>query len=520
MRRTLPAAAAVCILTVIYVAKLDFSPVYLINDEVNSGLQAYSLATTGRGTAGERLPVYFAEPEFPAGRDPMNIYATALLLKAVPLSEVSVRLPSAIVGVVGVLLMYAAARPLFGSARSAIIAAALLAITPAYFILSRIGLPPVWPIPFMLGWLWSLATFSTSRQPWRLWLGAFLLGASCLAYLGAAAVAPFFLGGTLLWLYRIGERRPRCYALVLAGFAAPLLLVVYAALQHPSRFTDLFQYYGGEAASRMADAGVSSSSERSLTNFLAWQRRISTYWNYFNPNFLFIAGDDSPRYSTGHTGVFLLPFAILIPFGVRRLSAETGTTRLGWLIAAIFFCTPIVASLQSDLQIKRVLPMVPFGVLLAVAGFGAMTRSDRRWVRATAGVLAVVLPLQFAVFVVDYYTRYRLKSGAWRSGNLRGALIQVLHDAGGRDARVYLSAKIPNAQIYWRFYAIAEHMPPLADRAVVLDTTPANLAHVRSGSLLVAYTDEVRGTAAADWRLASSIYELDGPTFFSIYERR
>jgi hypothetical protein len=135
-------------------------------------------------------------------------------------------------------------------------------------------------------------------------------------------------------------------------------------------------------------------------------------------------------------------------------------------------------------------------------------------------VLAVALPLQFAAFMADYYTRYRLKSGAWRSGNLRGALTQVIRDVGDSDRRVYLSTKIPNAPIYWRFYAVAERRPALVDRPSLLDTTPANLARVPSRSLLVAYTDEVRGAAAANWRVAATIYELDGPTFFSIYERR
>jgi hypothetical protein len=306
---------------------------------------------------------------------------------------------------------------------------------------------------------------------------------------------------------------------VFGGFATPLLLVAYAMFQHPSRFADLFHYYGGEAASHLADTTSSPASERSLTNFVAWQHRVSTYWNYFNPTFLFLAGDDSPRYSTGHAGVFLLPFAVLIPFGLRRMSSATGT-RLGWLIAALFFCTPIVASLQSDLQIKRVLVIVPFGVLLAVAGLDAMSRSDRRWIRTTATVLAVAMLLQFAAFIVDYYTRYRLKSGAWRSGNLRGALTQVIRDVDGHDRRVYLSSKIPNAPIYWRFYAIADGTPALAERAAVLETTAANLARAPSHALLVAYTDELRGAAAADWRVAARIYELDGPTFFSIYERK
>ena len=47
--------------------------------------------TTGYDLSGRWLPLHVTEPEFPAGCDPVIIYATALVLKTLPLSEASGR---------------------------------------------------------------------------------------------------------------------------------------------------------------------------------------------------------------------------------------------------------------------------------------------------------------------------------------------------------------------------------------------------------------------------------------------
>jgi hypothetical protein len=65
----------------VYASRLGDAPIYLAHDEVKFALQAESMASTGRSLSGERFPVYFTEPEFKGGRDPISIYATALLLK-------------------------------------------------------------------------------------------------------------------------------------------------------------------------------------------------------------------------------------------------------------------------------------------------------------------------------------------------------------------------------------------------------------------------------------------------------
>src|SRR4029453_2298705 len=44
---------------VLYVPFLDWAPIYLVHDEVVYALNAYSIATSGRGASGELWPLYF-----------------------------------------------------------------------------------------------------------------------------------------------------------------------------------------------------------------------------------------------------------------------------------------------------------------------------------------------------------------------------------------------------------------------------------------------------------------------------
>ena len=108
----------------VYATRLSHAPIYLTHDEVNFSLQSVAIAQTGRDLDCRLLPVYFAEPEFTAGRDPMMIYVTALGLTVLPLSDAAVRLPTALVGVLIVVLFLVLDARLSPRAWSPIVAAA------------------------------------------------------------------------------------------------------------------------------------------------------------------------------------------------------------------------------------------------------------------------------------------------------------------------------------------------------------------------------------------------------------
>ena len=150
------AALAAALTAILYIPGLAVSPPHLTHDEIKFALQAKSIADTGRDFNGRRFAVYFPEPGYSAGRDPVCIYLTAGALAVLPLDERSIRLPSVIVGALGVGLIFLLAHRLFGRASLAWLVAALLALTPTYYIHSRLALSVIYPVPFVLLWLLAL----------------------------------------------------------------------------------------------------------------------------------------------------------------------------------------------------------------------------------------------------------------------------------------------------------------------------------------------------------------------------
>ena len=150
---------------VLYTANLGHAPIYLHEAEVLFALHAHSIATTLHDTNGRLLPLYFQMPEI--GENvwfhPMVVYAMAPWLKVLPLSETAIRLPSVLVGLTDVVLIYFIAARIFRSERWGLLAAALLALTPSHFIHSRMAMDYLYPVPFVLAWLLCLLAFLEQR---------------------------------------------------------------------------------------------------------------------------------------------------------------------------------------------------------------------------------------------------------------------------------------------------------------------------------------------------------------------
>src|SRR5205823_8058027 len=106
----------------LYLPRLGDAPVYISPDEVTVALNAHAIATTGRDSNGRFLPMYI-EYKYPgpAGTGtiqsgwlpPMIFYTTAIVLRILPISEAIVRLPTALVGILDVVLVYLVGRRLF-----------------------------------------------------------------------------------------------------------------------------------------------------------------------------------------------------------------------------------------------------------------------------------------------------------------------------------------------------------------------------------------------------------------------
>jgi 4-amino-4-deoxy-L-arabinose transferase-like glycosyltransferase len=121
-----------------YLRALDGVPVYIGWDEARFALQGHAIKTTGRDLNGHRTPLFFHNTDPLIANNssrmwwqPVLIYLIADVLRVAPLSEWSVRLPIAALAILDVWLVYAVARRLFGNAWYAVLAALMLALTPA-----------------------------------------------------------------------------------------------------------------------------------------------------------------------------------------------------------------------------------------------------------------------------------------------------------------------------------------------------------------------------------------------------
>lgn len=435
-----------------YSAGLTHSPPHLHHDEVVISLQAHSIATTGRDLQGRLFPLYFEMPEIGdrVWYQPTIEYLTALVLQVLPMTQWSLRLPTALVATLDVLLMFFVARRLFGSERWGWVAAVLLAATPTHIVLGRVAFDFIYPLPFILGWLLALLVYLDRREPWRLFVATMILGAGFYSYIASVAMMPIYLAMTLYLLFANRLLTVRTAAIAIAGFAVPLLLLVPWVVAQPAFVLDVLNRYSiGTTPPTGSGREIQSSLSGTIGNVLSWLRfsvvsdRVTLYWTFFNPAFLFLMGGFTHLTATTRlVGVFLMPFIVLIPLGLIQMvtvvrSATSVVVFLGFALAPL----AAVLSVKEPYASSRQLPIMVFGVIIATYGL------QRAWAwrapagRAFAVALIALLPLHFGFFVYHYFGAYHGYAAAVFEWNHEDALAAIIErNPADRPQPVFLTA--------------------------------------------------------------------------------
>jgi 4-amino-4-deoxy-L-arabinose transferase-like glycosyltransferase len=510
----------------LYLPRLSSVPTYLAPDEVFIALHASSIAATGRDYGGRFLPLY-VEYKYLVNDSsghavthsgwlpPAIFYSMAAILKIVPLSEFAVRLPTVLVGIVDVVLMYFIGRTLFRSDALGMLAAALLALTPAHFIHSRLGMDYLYPLPFLLAWLLALsayldrfdplapsvatgepsppaihAPFGFIRGEGLLFASTCALGLGLYSYIAAGLAMPLYL---LLTLVAIAlERRPlTSYVVAIAGFAIPAALYVPWVVAHPTALLDVLGKYGIGPA-----AGLSvAQSARSFFTFHSIGDQISRLWAFFDPRFLFFDGPMELMYSTRTVGVFLLPVAALLVAGIigavrERVSGITLVLIGGMIIA------PMPATLVNVTDaIYRALELLPFVVLLAVWGgrllWTAPSPMLERRTLLLAGTSIGALGLAYAAVVLA------------RQGRIPGAATPLLLLGAAAIALAFLHYRLRLSQLIAAALIASAPLQFAFFYADYLTDYPRRTSLIFSGNIRGAFEEAMRQAQQTD---APSIY--------------
>ena len=390
----------VCGVLLIYARRLDVAPPALLPDEAAAIHQAESIAQTGRDLDGRRFPLFFHLHDN-VWTQPLPVYVMALLRPVVGSSEAAVRVPSVVVAALDVALIYLVAARLFERGGRALLGAALLALAPLHFIHGRLASGAVYPVAFILAWLFFLAEFIRYKDSWRLFAATLSLGVGFYAHQSSVLTMPAFLALTLLTIRTLQGSWSQ-YGAALLGFAVPLVMLVPWFYWH----YDVFRFTLGDWGLHTL-ANPRDGLRYSLLNWPALGRRSTIYWGFFSPSYLFFTGGEDLAGSTRQAGIFLGLTAIPLLYGVYHIITTRWSDPMWRVILIAFALAPVAAATFNEPKAAaRALGMLPLGLLIAVAGCDALMRERGRMMHAAALLVLLLMPIQFYRFYADYFTQY------------------------------------------------------------------------------------------------------------------
>lgn len=321
--------------------KLDQIPPSVSWDEAAVGYNAFTIANWGKDEWGNTFPLVFKS--FEDDKHPVHIYATAIVVKLFGLSEFTVRLTSAIFGMLNVIVLFFIARFLVlkskGSVQDAnalaIISAFFLAISPYGIMFSRFNHEANYALFFfMLG----LLGFFYGIEGKTRWFIVAALGfcVSILTYHSAIVFIPMLSVFLLvlyrkeLWLHKKSLVTPLVITVVfIVIILLNLDLLGFARMRQnalrPEEIRDTIVY---ERTNNMVLSRLYLSSKY--------------YFSHFQIPYLFISGDPIPRHSSQVIGQFYKVDGLLLIVGLIGLLLKR--SRESFIILLWAFLAPIPAS--------------------------------------------------------------------------------------------------------------------------------------------------------------------------------
>lgn len=442
---------------------LDRFPPALYSDEANQGYNAYSIIKTGKDEHGVFLPISFRS--FGDWKPPLQTYLMIPTIILFGLTEFSIRLPSALLGVLSIFLSCFLVKELFYQNRSkeklALLSAFLLSISPWHLHQSRSAmLIMVALFFFMLGLYYFLISL---KKPKYLYFSVISFILAIYSYYGMRLIIPIFCLFLLIKNFRyLVKLQNKLLISLIIGFILLLPLII-GFLYEPSivfgRAKNVSIFFDRGVKLRLAELqtgdGVSNiPSQVSLffhnKPYLYSLDIIKRFFVHFDGQFLFLKGDTASPFRIPNMGVLYLIESVFLPIGLFFLIKNKEKNKamiIIWLILAVIpgalsFLTP-----THNRTFNAVFPMV---VLIA---YGLL--SIFKNIKLNPIILSLILSLSYVIsfnfYLNNYYKILPLHYGAdWLYG-FRD-VINYINKEDKNFSKIIFLPKTSMSYIYILFY--------------------------------------------------------------------
>ncbi len=430
-------------------------------DEAALGYNAYSLLLTGKDEHGHPWPVNLES--FGDYKPALYAYLLIPFIKVMGLTELAVRLPSALLGILSVALIYALAKLLVPKAKYFPHLAALgLAISPWAIHFSRGGWEVNLATTLLLAGCWLFVTWTRSLRVWHLSSAFICFVLTLYAYQSTRVVSPLLVIGLLIIYRRLVFSHFRRFVI---SCLLPVLLLVPLVISLTgvgvaSRFSGVGLTADIGPVNRINQFRGQHSARTQLLAKILYNRPvvytlkfISNYFDHFSPVFLFISGDEVARNRVPETGVLYLTDFIFLALGAVYLWRRPGPhTRLIWLWLGV---APVASALTFQTpSALRAFPLVIPLVLLIALGVNYLLdliRSKKLLVFSSI-ILIIIYGYQFTRYLHEYYINYPAAyPAAWEYGFSQ--LVPYVQSVQSKYQRVLVTDKYDQPYILFLFFS-------------------------------------------------------------------
>ncbi len=448
--------------------KLTEVPPSLYSDEVSLGYNAYSISQTLRDEHGEFLPLarFIAFGDF---KPPGYIYAAVPAIKIFGPNEFAVRFPSALAGVLLVLVTYFLTLELFGNEAKLelgtwklelpTIAALLLAISPWALQFSRGAFEVNLAALFNTSAVLFFLIFAKRNKGWLLPVSVIFFLLSFYTFNANRIIGPLLLVGlSLIFFRQIMESRKWLVISIILGLVMLYPSFSYlAGRESKVRFQEVSIFNNLEV--------VKTANERIALDDSSWwskiihnrrlafaQEFLKHYFDNFNGRFLFLSGDVNPRLSIQEVGelyIFDLPFLLVGLFYLLRKRDRTSLVIFCWLAVV-----PIPAATARETpHALRTVSLLPLPQIIVALGVWQVYDWLKRPRVKKLFIGGTTLFLSACVFYYlhNYYIHYPVEwSREWQYGYKEA--VQYAASVEKNYDQIIVTGELGRPYIYFLFY--------------------------------------------------------------------
>lgn len=442
--------------------QIGSNPPSLNWDEAAWGYNAYSLGIDGRDEFGKFLPYKYLE-SYGDFKPPLYAYLTIIPVKIFGLNEFAVRFPSAFFGSLTVALTYFLVLEIFiqneKSKKFALLSAFFMAVSPWHINLSRAAFEANVASFFLILGVY-LFLFAIRTKKMLLPFSVISFGLSLYTFNTSRIVAPL-LGALLVAAFYKNILKRKKEALIALGCGFVLIVPITGFLLSPQaslRFKEV-NIFSDISVIWQTNQEIANDNNSTLSKVIHNRRLaygvsyLKHYLDMFNPSFLFIRGDQNPRFSTQEVGqMYILDLPLLL-IGIFALFRK----RFGywWLIPTWMLIGIIPSAVAREtphaLRTETTLPTFQIFASIGAVYFLIWAKKFFRYQKVIVAAAGIAY-LFFVFYYLQGYYRYYPKefSKDWQYGYKQSVL--YADSVKNKYATIQATTDLGRPYIYYLLY--------------------------------------------------------------------